>query len=171
MVLAIIGWFRGVVAQAAAVLGILGGVWTGVVVKQWVGAHWQSAQPTVVFWALGWLVSVIAALAILSLINVLGDRLGRLIKEGPVGWLDRTLGIPAGAAMGLVTGSLLVLVAASLPMGHAVERSIAQAHASRPLLAGGAEACRLGRQFPGARGLGREFVSAHRRLEREAPSI
>ena len=171
MILAIIGWFRGVVAQVAAVAGILGGVWVGAFVRQWVGTHWESAHPTVVFWALSWLVAVLAALAVITLVNVLGDRLGNAIHAGPLEWLDRAIGVGAGAAMGIVMASLLVLAAARLPMGHFVERSLAQARAPRVMLAGGAEACRIGRRFPGARGLGREFVTAHRRLEREAPAI
>lgn len=171
LALAIMGWFRGVVAQLAAALGFLGGIWAGAVVKQWVGAHWESAQPTVVFWGLAWLVSIVAALAMLSFINLLGDHASRAIQSGPAGWLDRCLGIPAGAALGIVMSSLLVLSAAQLPMGPFVERSIAQAQAPHPLLAGGAEVCRIGYRFPGARGLRRMFVSTNRRLEREAPSI
>jgi len=170
VILAIIGWFRGGVAQVAAVAGILGGVGFGAVVRQWVGAHWESAHPTLVFWALGWLVSVLSALAIISLVNVLGDRLGRAIQAGPVGWLDRTLGVAAGTAMGIVMASLLLVAAARLPMGHLVERSLVQARAPRLLLAGGARVCRFGRRFPGARGLEREFVFAQHRLERETPA-
>lgn len=139
--------------------------------KQWVGAHWAGAHPTVVFWALSWLVAILSAFAVLSLINVLGDRLGRAVQAGPVVWLDRTLGIGAGAAMGAVLASLLVLAAVRLPMGNFVEQSLARAHASRSLLAGGATACRLGGSFPGARGLRQEFLLAHHRLVSEEPPI
>jgi uncharacterized membrane protein required for colicin V production len=171
LLLAVLGWHRGFVGQLAAVVAILTGIWIGVVVKQWVGAHWAGAHPTVVFWALSWLVAVLSAFAALTLINVIGDTLGRAAQAGPVAWIDRTLGIAAGAVMGLVLASLLVLAAARLPMGSFVERSLARAHTSRSLLAGGAEACRLGGRFPGARGLRQEFVFAHQRLERESPSI
>ena len=171
VVLALSGWFRGIVAQLAAIAGLLGGVWAGALVNQWVGAQWVSAQPTAVFWALRWLVSVLAALTVISLINALGDRLSRAIQELPGGWLDRAFGIAAGAATGIVLASLMVMLAVRAPMGHFVERSIAQARAPRPLLTGGAEACRRGVRFPGARGLRREYVIALRRLERESPSI
>ena len=171
LLLAVVGWFRGLAAQFAAVVALLSGVWSGTVVKDWVGAHWAGAHPTMIFWALSWLVAILSALAVLSLINVLGDRLGRVIQAGPVVWLDRTLGIGAGAMMGVVLASLLVLAAVRLPMGNFVERSLARAHASRSLLAGGAAACRMGGSFPGARGLRQEFELAHHRLVREAPPI
>jgi len=150
---------------------LLSGVWAGTVVKQWVGAHWAGAHPTAVFWGLSWLVAILSALAVLSLINVLGDRAGRAVQSGPVAWLDRMLGIAAGALMGAVLASLLVLAAVRLPMGNFVEHSLVRARASRPLLTGGEAACRMGGSFPGARGLKQEFLLARHRLVRESSPI
>jgi uncharacterized membrane protein required for colicin V production len=171
LLLAVVGWFRGFVAQLAAVAALLSGVWAGTYVKQWVGAHWAGAHPAVVFGALSWLVAILSALAVLTLINVAGDRLGRAVHSGPVAWLDRAMGIAAGAAMGAVLASLLVLAAVRLPMGKFVEQSLARARTSRSLLAGGATACRMGGSFPGARGLKLEFLLAHHRLGSAATPI
>ena len=150
---------------------LLAGVWVGVFVKQWVGAQWAGAHPAVAFWALSWLVAILSGLAVVTLINVIGDRVGRAIQSGPVAWLDRTLGIAAGAVVGLGTASLLVLVAVRMPMGRNVEQALEHARTTRPLLAAGSKACERGARFPGARQLKREFVLAQRRLGREAPSI
>ncbi len=171
MLLAIVGWFRGFVAQLAAVVAILCGVWVGTYVKHWVGAHWAGAHPVVIFRALSWLVAMLAAFAALTLINVVGDRMGRAAHAGPVAWLDRALGIGAGAALGAVLASLLVLAAVRLPMGRYVEHSLARARTTRALLAGGATTCRMGGGFPGARGLRLEFLLAHDRLGRATPPI
>jgi uncharacterized membrane protein required for colicin V production len=171
LALAILGWFRGLLAQLAAIAALLCGVWVGSFVKQWVGAHWAGAHPAVIFGALSWLVGVLSALAVLTLINFLGDRVGRAVHAGPLAWLDRTLGIAAGAGMGAVLASLLVLAAVRLPMGRVVEQSLSRARTSRSLLACGATACRMGGNFPGARGLRSEFLLAHDRLGREASRI
>jgi uncharacterized membrane protein required for colicin V production len=170
VVLTVLGWFRGFVAQCAAVLAILGGIWAGATVKQWVGVHWLGAHPAVVFWALSWLVALLSGLAILALVDAFGDRVSQTLHKGPTGWLDAMLGMPAGAALGVAFASLLVLAAVRLPMGSTVERSLARSWAPRPLLAGGAKVCGAGARFPGALGLRREFVLALERLERGAPS-
>ena len=155
----------------ASVAAIVGGVWVGAVVKQWVGSHWHGAHPTVVFWALAWVVTVLAALTVISLVNVLGDKLGQAFQSGPLGWLDRGLGIVAGAALGVVFASFMVLAAARLPMGAFVEHSMRVARAPRPLLEGGEAACVRFSPFPGARGLKKEFAFARRKWVREAPEV
>lgn len=171
VVLAILGWFRGLIAQLASVAAIVGGVWVGAVVKQWVGGHWNGAHPTVIFWALTWVVTVLASLTVISLLNVLGDKLGQAIQSGPLGWLDRGLGIVAGAALGVVFASFMVLAAARLPMGATVERSLHTARAPRPLLEGGEAACVRFPRFPGACGLKKEFAFARRKWVRESPVV
>ena len=171
VVLAIIGWFRGLIAQVASVAAIAGGIWVGAVVKQWVGGHWNGAHPSVVFWALSWVTSVLAALALVSLLNVLGDRLGQAAQAVALGWLDRGLGVLAGAAIGAAVACVIVLSASRLPMGQSVHHSIIEASAPRLLVAGGERICARWPHFPGSRGLKKELAFARRKWARETPAM
>src|SRR5438093_9933742 len=171
LTLAVLGWYRGLVAQLTSVVALLAGVWCGVAVKQWVGAHWQGAHPAVVFWALSWLVSLLVALTVVSLIQAAGNGASRWVDASHLAWLDRTLGIAAGAALGVVLACLLVLAAIRLPMGFAVDRGLDESRTTRSLLSIGADLCRQGHGFPGAPGLRREFLSARQRPERLSASI
>ncbi|MGH7742030.1 MAG: CvpA family protein, partial [Candidatus Eiseniibacteriota bacterium] len=107
--------FRGSVLQVFSLLGLAAGIWTAVLVSQWVGAHWQSARPAVVFLVLRWLVAVLAALAVSSLVVWWGEMLAGAVQQSPVGWLDRAMGFVVGATFGTSVAALILLAAIRVP--------------------------------------------------------
>ena len=162
---AIRGVFRGSIWQVFALLGFAAGIWTAVLVSQWVGAHWQGARPAVVFWVLRWLVAVLAALAVNSLVVWWGDMLGGAIKESPVGWLDRAMGFVVGAAFGASLAALILLAAFRVPWPSQPREWAVAARVSPPMFEGAVKACEVGdRYLPGSDWLKTQFQAAVRDL-------
>lgn len=160
------GYFRGLLEQVLGTAGVLIGIWSGFVIHRWVGAQWLGVQPTVVFWVLRWLVTFLGASAVVALFGVAAETLGRAVRESPVGWLDRWSGVLTGALLGGVCASLIVLGAVKLPFPSWVHQAASRSRCSRPLLVGGAEACRLGLAVPGGALLRRQYLEARHRLDR-----
>jgi hypothetical protein len=75
-ILGIQGLFRGLLAQVLGFAGLVIAIAAGIAIRQWVGAHWQGAQPAVVFWVLRWLVILLCGVAVLSLFQVVGSGWG-----------------------------------------------------------------------------------------------
>jgi uncharacterized membrane protein required for colicin V production len=164
-VFAIRGVFRGSVWQVFTLLGMAAGIWTAVLVSQWVGAHWQGARPAVVFLVLRWVVAVLAALAVTTLVTWWGEMLAGAVKESPVGWLDRAMGFVVGATFGATVAALILLAAIRVPWPSQPHQWAAAARVSPPVLDGAVKACELGdRYLPGSDWLKTQFKAAAREL-------
>ena len=158
---AIRGFLRGLVAQVFVAIGVFGGVWAAARVYHWLGGHWGGAEPRVVFAVMRWLVTGLAGLAIASVFQWWGESLGKAVKSGPVGPVDRVLGVGVGVGLGAVIVTLALLVALSALWPRDFRRSVAAAPTTRLCLIGGETACRwAGDAFPGSRWLAERFREA-----------
>jgi uncharacterized membrane protein required for colicin V production len=171
VVLAFRGLFRGLLAQALGVVGLLLGLLAGAWITQWVGAHWAGAQPAVIFWTLRWLVAVLAALAVMSLFHVTSDWVCTAVRETPLGGVDRLAGVVAGAVLGLATMSIVLVGALLLPLPSWIHEAAASSRCSRPLIRAGVATCSAARALPGSKTLGRQYVAASRRLGHSSSAI
>jgi colicin V production protein len=161
---AVRGFLRGTVAQVFLVLGLLGGLWAAGWTSHWLGEHWRDARPTPLFVILRWVVAGLAGMALASVFQWWGERLGQAVKTSPFGWLDRTLGL----AMGVVVSGVVLafVVMAALVMRHpaGVAESVARTRLAAPLMHGAASVCGIGnRYFPGSAWLRQRFRTAERR--------
>jgi uncharacterized membrane protein required for colicin V production len=159
------GILRGTVAQVFAFFGLVLGVWTGAQLSHWIGDHWRDARPAFVFALLRWVVSGLGGLAVATLFGWWGELVAKAVHEGPLGWLDRTLGGFLGAATGAGVSAIVVLLAVQAP-GLAFARRAAQhGVTSRPLVLIGATATAWRDvPVPGAAWLHGQFVQAEHRL-------
>ncbi len=171
LALAIQGLFRGLIAQVLGLAGWILGIWAGAGIRQWVGAHWLGAHPAVVFWTLRWLATLLAAMAVVTLLHVLGDRIGRSVQDSPFGVLDRIGGVVAGAVMGLAIASVFILAVVRSPSPGWMRENLRQSRLAPRLLEGGADVCRRLGGTPGSPALRRQFVIAARSLERRNSTI
>jgi uncharacterized membrane protein required for colicin V production len=167
LLFAIGGFLRGTIAQVCGVLGVLMGLWAAVFVSGWVGGHWHGARPVVVFLALRWLVAALAGLAVAGLFQWCGDRLGKAVREGPLGWLDRGGGLVVGAGVGASFGSLVLLGALTIQQPSAPGIAAAHARVAAPAMGVAAEMCSLCEaHLPGSGWLKQRFLAAKRRAVR-----
>ena len=140
-------------------------MWAASWVSQWVGAHWHGARPAVVFWVLRWLVAVLAGMSLLAVTQWLGERIAEWMKDSPLGWLDRVLGIAAGAALGALMVALLMLATVRLTSRGDVTAALAATRFSLPLMEQAERACdRWGRWVPAGSWLRQEFSLASHRI-------
>jgi uncharacterized membrane protein required for colicin V production len=165
-VFAVRGAFRGAVMQLFWITGFVVGAWAAGWVSQWVGEHWQGARPAVVFWVLRWLVGLLAGLSVLALAQWSGERLRSVWRDGPLGWLDRLLGVATGAVLGALVVALLLLATVrwfprgDLPHGLMVSRL------SLPVVEESEQLCgSAARVVPASGWLSREFTLAARRMK------
>lgn len=150
-------------------LGVIGGLWAAGWVSQWVGAHWQHARPAVVFWALRWLVAVLAGLALASVLEWCGERLGGALKSTPAGWLDRAGGLLFGAGLGLASVTLVLLVMLSVRWPREPGAWAMQARSTATLMRAGARvAAFTAPVLPRGPWLHQRFVVAGGRVARRA---
>jgi len=164
VVFAVRGLIRGSARQVLGVLGFAGGLWLAWQVSRWVGAQWLGARPAVVYWALRWLVAALAGLAVATLFRWWGERLGEAIHAGPAGWVDRALGLPLGAAVGMAWALGLVTVILLAPHSLGLGKVVAESRAARVLVSAGARACdAVEARAPAIHGLGRLLHEAQRR--------
>ncbi|MEK7824000.1 MAG: CvpA family protein [Candidatus Eisenbacteria bacterium] len=167
LLFAIGGFLRGTIAQVFVVLGVLTGLWAAVFVSGWVGTHWHGARPAVAFLALRWLVAALAGLAVAALLQWWGDRLGKAVREGPLGWLDRGGGLVVGAGLGAIVGSFVLLGALTIQHPSAPGVAVAHARVAAPAMGVAAEVCSFGEAYlPGSGWLKQRFLAAKRRAVR-----
>jgi uncharacterized membrane protein required for colicin V production len=161
---AIRGWSRGTIGQVFGLAGVFLGVAVAVVITRWVGVHWQGARPAVVFLVLRWLVAALGGLAGLAVMQWCGERFRGAVHDGPLGWLDRLVGIPFGAALGVMVVACLLVVVLLYSPTRRITSAAARARVTPTLLDGGVRACALGgRVLPEALWLQRHFAAAQRR--------
>lgn len=151
-------------AQVFSALAVFIGLWTGLWLSHWLDAFWRGSQPFLVFLVLRWIVAGLAGLAAATLVQWCGETLGRLVKSGPVAWLDRGGGLGIGAFIGLVTISMAMMVGLLVREPRVLSQSVAAARTAEPMMATAAEACSLSsRYLPGGRWWTEKFRKAHRR--------
>jgi len=167
LLFAIRGFLRGTVAQVFIVLGVCTGLWGAGVVSRWLEGHWQGARPFLAFLALRWLVAALAGLALASVFQWWGDRLGQAVRKGPLGWLDRGGGTVIGAGLGALVCAFILLGALSIERPRAAHVAAARARVGAPAMAAAAGLCSFGEAYiPGSGWLKRRFLAAERRVMR-----
>lgn len=170
LLFAVRGLFRGAVTQVFVLIGLLAGLWVLSLTSQWVGTHWKGARPTVVFTVLRWIVAAMAAAATAAILGWIGERLGRTVREGPVGWLDRSLGFFVGGLVGAACALLLVFGVLRLPDVIGLASPVSRARLTTPILAHAQLACARGdRWVPGCHWLGRQLQLAMDRANGRTP--
>ena len=168
---AIRGFLRGTIAQVFIVLGVLCGLWAAVWVSQWVGEHWRGARPAVVFLAMRWLVAALAGMTVASLLQWWGERLGGAIREGALGFFDRTGGLVMGSLLGAATVAFVMMAGLLLRQPPGVSEAMARARLAVPVMEQAARVCALGENhLPGTHWLKLRFQEAERRARR-APGV
>jgi hypothetical protein len=143
------------------------GLWVAGLAYAWVGEHWRGARPALVFLAMRWLVAGLAGLAVAALMQWWGDRIGKAIHEGPVGWLDRGGGVVIGGLTGAIVCAFLMLAALTIerPVRPGVE--VARMRFGAVTMTSAARACAAGeRWLPGTSWLKDRFLAARQRAGR-----
>ncbi len=117
------------------------------------------------FTLLRWVVAGLGGLAVATLLGWWGELVARAVHDGPLGWLDRTLGGVVGLAFGAGLSAIVVLLAVQAP-GLGFARAVAgRSVTSRPLVAAGARITAWrGVPVPGAAWLHGQFMMAEQRL-------
>jgi hypothetical protein len=166
---AVRGLLSGFTTQVFQGLGLVAGLWTAGVCSQWVGAHWQSAQPAVAFLILRWLAAAFAALAVAALFQWSGERLASAFESTPIGWVDRPGGFVLGAGMGAFVSSFVLLGLLMFPWPGGLAGQAARSRTARPIIAGATFACSLVAHYvPGGTWLKGRFQAATRRVDQHA---
>ncbi len=132
--------------------------------SHWLDGSWRGSQPFLVFLVLRWIVAGLAGLAVATLFQWCGESLGRLVKSGPIAWLDRGGGVGIGAFFGLVTMAMAMMVSLLVHEPRGLSRAVAASRSAEPMMATAAEACSLSAHYlPGGRWWTEKFRKAHRR--------
>lgn len=159
----------GFTSQIFQGVGLVAGLWTAGVSSQWVAAHWQGAQPAVVFWILRWLVAVVAGLAMAAFFQWVGARVATALESTPIGWVDRPGGFVLGAGMGAFVASFVLLALLLFPWPGGLAGQAARSRTARPVIAGATFACSLvARYVPGGTWLKERFQAATLRVDQHA---
>jgi uncharacterized membrane protein required for colicin V production len=166
---AVRGFVRGTLGQIFGLAGLIAGLWTASWVSQWVGSHWESARPAVVFWALRWLVGVLAGLAVASVFEWLSHHVREAVDATPAKWLDRVGGLLVGGVTGTLLAALVTVVVVLSAWSPAPRDTPASGRLAGPTLERAAQACALARGFfPGSDWLEQRIEAAERRLKPHA---
>ncbi len=172
LLFAIRGLLRGAVSQVFALLGLLLGLWAISLTAQWVGEHWKGARPTVVFLLLRWLVAAMAGTAVAAVVTWVGERAGKTVREGPLGWLDRSFGFFVGGLVGAACALLLVFGVLRLPDVVGLVRPVSHARLTKPILTSAHVVCARGdRWVPGCQWIGRQLQLAMDRADGRKPAV
>lgn len=166
------GFFQGTLRQIFDLIGWVLGIGSCLVVSQWVGAYWQDARPAVVFAALGWLVAVLAGLAVKALFQMWGERLGDGAAKSGAGFADRAGGLVIGGVIGAALVSALLVGLLLAPWPRSVARLAARSSLTATFLAGAGTVLNVDdRWIPGAaalKGAVREAARRARELSRQS---
>ena len=158
------GLLRGTLAQVFAFAGLVLGVLVGSFVADWVGAHWRTARPEIVFTLLRWMVAVLSGLGVAAVMHAWGDLLAKAAHDGPFGWLDRVIGAVLGLAVGLVCSVAVLVMLLQAPGLEFARPLAARGVTTGPLIAAGDLASTWSKTLPGGLWLHEQLRSAARRL-------
>ena len=104
--------------------------------------------------------------SLVALAQWLGDQVAGSLKDSPLGWLDRFLGVVAGAAIGAMLAALMMLATIRLTSYRELIAEFSASRLSLPLMQQSESGCeRWGRRLPAGPWLGQEFTLAARRLQ------
>lgn len=130
-----------------------------------VAAHWVDARPAFVFGLLRWVVAALAGLAVVTLMGWWGEQLAKAVHDGPLGWLDRTVGAVIGLAFGIALAAIAVVLVVQVGSHGRVAKGAAHSVTARPLAACGiALTAWRGSPLPGTSWLHGQFVTTQHRL-------
>ena len=158
------GLLRGTLAQVFAFAGLVLGVLVGSFVADWVGAHWRTARPEIVFTLLRWMVAVLSGLGVAAVMHAWGDLLAKAAHDGPFGWLDRAIGAALGLAVGLECSVAVLVLLLQAPGLEFARPLAARGVTTGPLIAAGDLASTWSKTLPGGLWLHEQLRSAARRL-------
>lgn len=134
--------------------------------SHWLDEYWRGAQPFLPFVVLRWVVAALTGLGAAALFQWWGEVLGRAVRSGPAGWLDRGAGVGIGALVGAATSALAVMASILLLQPRSLSDHVARARVAEPMMATAAETCSLlGRYLPAGGWLTKRFQQAHRRTQ------
>lgn len=160
------GLLAGAVAQVFAVLGIIVGLWAAMFTSGWVGTHWSGARPALVFETLQWLVAAVIGLLVTTAFQWGGSKLGKAMREGPLGWLDRGGGLVVGASVGVMVCAFVLLAALTLRIPGSPGVAFAKARVTTPTLNAAMELSTWGEAYlPGGSWMKRHFAAAQQRAK------
>lgn len=167
---AVRGLLRGTIGQFFSLAGLVAGLWGGGCVAHWLSLRWQDARPALVLGTLRWMVAAFSGIAIATLLQWLGDLLGKAVKSSPAGIFDRLGGMVLGAGLGVVVASLTILGALLTTWPAAIGDAAARSRFSVPLMTAGAGLCGVEhRYFPGSDWLEKKFLAARKRAKSQSP--
>ncbi len=128
-----VGWSNGAIRQAGSLVGLIVGLWAGL-----------ALAPIVVGWLAGMGLNglsqrtIVAAIVILvcasvayGLATALAGMLGKLVRHGPIRWLDSL----AGSVLGLLTWAVLVWLFAGFAQATNLAAVVEAASTSRVVAA------------------------------------
>ena len=167
LLFAIRGYLRGTVAQVFVVVGLVAGIYTTIHIAQWVGEHWGGARPVAAYIVMRWLVAALVGLALATAFRWWGNSIAHAVREGPLNWLDRGVGLVIGTALGtlICTFGLLGALQFDHPKGPGMV--VARTRVGASTMGAAASVCALGETFlPGGGWLKKQFQAAERRAVR-----
>ena len=161
---AIRGYLRGTVAQVFVVVGLVSGFYVALSISRWMGEHWSGARPAGVYLVLRWLVASLVGLALATAFRWWGSSMAKAVREGPLSWVDRGVGMLIGAAVGTTVCALALLGALQFDQPNGPGAVAARARVGPSAMGAAASVCAFGEPFlPGCRWLKEQFQSAQER--------
>ena len=167
LLFAIRGYLRGTVAQVFVVVGLLAGIYTTIQISRWVGDHWGGARPIAAYVVMRWIVAALVGLALATAFRWWGNSVAKAVREGPLNWLDRGVGLVIGTALGttICTFGLLGALQFDHPRGPGM--AVARARVGAQTMGAAASVCAFSEAFlPGGVWLKQQFLAAERRAVR-----
>lgn len=161
---AIRGYLRGTVAQVFVVMGLVAGFYVGLSISRWMGEHWSGARPAAVYLVLRWMVATLVGLALATAFRFWGSSMAKAVREGPLSWVDRGIGMLIGAAIGSTVCALALLGALQFDQPNGPGVVAARARVGPSTMGAAASVCAFGEPFvPGCRWLKEKFQAAEER--------
>jgi len=164
------GWFRGFLLELFSMLGLLAGLIAASTIFQWVGEHWIHAEPAWLYAILRVLVAALGGVALVAVFHLIGVRVREVAHQGPAGGVDRPLGLAAGAVIGSLIVTLVLVAALLTPWPPEVATYAARARVTLPVLSGASRVLDWSSTVPGARWLRIRVEDASRRARARGAS-
>ncbi len=124
-----VGWSNGAIRQAGSLVGLVVGLWVGLaltpIIVGWLaGIGWGGLSQRTIVAAI---VILVCASVAYGLATALAGMLGKLVRHGPVRWLDSL----AGSILGLLTWAVLVWLFAGFAQATNLAAVVQAASSSR----------------------------------------